>query len=249
MHGNADAVLSIAGVSYRYGERGALDAVSLELERGRFTALLGPNGAGKSTLLSLICHLLATRDGSIRVCGHDVQREPTRALAHIGIVFQQPTLDLDLSVSQNLHYFAALRGMPRAQARRRIAAEIERLDIGDIAGRTVRQLNGGHRRRVEIARALLHEPALLLLDEPTVGLDIPTRRQFVDYAHALAAERGVGVFWASHLIDEVDSGRDRIVVLHRGRVRADGNAAEIIAGHGAADLADLYHRLTHGAVE
>ncbi len=237
-------ILSVDAVGYRYAGKTALDQVSLELGRGSFTALLGPNGAGKTTLITLICRLIETASGSIRICGHDVSAEPVRALEHIGIVFQQPTLDLDLSVSQNLHYFAALRGMPRARAAQRIDSEIERLDIGDIRSKTVRQLNGGHRRRVEIARALLHEPALLLLDEPTVGLDIPTRRQFVAYAHDLARERGVCVLWASHLIDEVDVDHDRVVVLHQGQVRADGEAAAVIREQDCADLAALYHKLT-----
>ena len=237
-------VLSVENVSYRYADRPALDAVSLELESGSFSALLGPNGAGKTTLITLICHLIETAQGSIRVCGHDIREKPTRALENIGIVFQQPTLDLDLSVNQNLHYFAALRGMPRAQARQRIDAEIERLDIGDIRARTVRQLNGGHRRRVEIARALLHEPALLLLDEPTVGLDIPTRQQFVSYAHDLARERGVCVFWASHLIDEVDTAHDSLVVLHRGRVQAQGRADAVLERQQCADMTSLYYKLT-----
>ncbi len=239
-------VLSIDTVSHSYGGRAALDAVSLELGRGSFTALLGPNGAGKTTLMSLICRLIETATGSIRICGQDIRAAPVRALEQLGIVFQQPTLDLDLSVSQNLQYFAALRGMPRRLARQRIDTEIERLDIGDISGKTVRQLNGGHRRRVEIARALLHQPALLLLDEPTVGLDIPTRRQFVDYAHDLARERGVCVLWASHLIDEVDVENDHVVVLHQGRVQADGQAAAVIAEQDCADLAALYHKLTGG---
>ena len=239
-------VLSIDAVSYRYADKPALDSVSLQMRPGSFTALLGPNGAGKTTLIALVCHLIESGHGSIRVCGHDIREAPTQALAHIGIVFQQPTLDLDLSVSQNLHYFAALRGMPRALARQRIDAEIERLGIGDIRGRSVRKLNGGHRRRVEIARALLHEPALLLLDEPTVGLDIPTRQQFVDYAHQLARERGVCVFWASHLIDEVDTDADDIVVLHHGRVQAQGPAAAVIREQGCGDIATLYHKLTGG---
>jgi ABC-2 type transport system ATP-binding protein len=240
----ANPVLTIESVAYRYAGKVALDDVSLQLDGGTFTALLGPNGAGKTTLISLICRLLEPRQGSIRICGEDIATSATRALRQVGIVFQQPTLDLDLSVRQNLQYFAALRGMSRANAGSRIAAEIERLDIGDISSKPVRQLNGGHRRRVEIARALLHQPQLLILDEPTVGLDIPTRQQFVSYTHELARERGVCVFWASHLIDEVDSQRDNVVILHQGRVHANGQAEALLAQEACENLSALYCKLT-----
>ncbi len=237
------ATLEVSDVSYAYPGRAALEGVSFAVAPGSFTALLGPNGAGKTTLFSLICRLFKLREGCIRVCGHDVTREVIPALARTGIVFQQPTLDLDLSVHQNLHYFAALRGMSRRRAEERIGEELRRLDLADAAKVAVRKLNGGHRRRIELCRALLHDPDLLLLDEPTVGLDVPTRRSFVAYVHQLTAERGVAALWATHLIDEVDTGKDSLVILSRGRVAAHGCAADIIAGqHGGLEA--VYRTMT-----
>ncbi|GAA0597247.1 ABC transporter ATP-binding protein [Caenispirillum bisanense] len=240
----ADAVLTLRSLSFAYGARKALDDVSFTVPRGRVTVLLGPNGAGKSTLMTLIAGLLAPPLGTITVLGHDMARAPRRALAQTGIVFQQPTLDLDLTVAQNLRVFAALHGLGRRIAEPRIAEELARLEMAERAGDTVRTLNGGHRRRVEIARALLHRPTLLLLDEPTVGLDVPTRARLVDHVHALARDEGLAVLWTTHLIDEVDTAADQVVVLHRGRVRAAAPVAEILCATGAADLSAAFARLT-----
>ena len=241
-----DAVLSVKDVGYCYAGNAVLEQISFELQRGSFTVLLGPNGAGKSTLISLICRLLESRQGEIRICGEAIRHEPENALRHIGIVFQQPTLDLDLSVRQNLLYFAALRGMSKTEATSRVDDELERLEMSGMNNRTIRQLNGGHRRRVEIARALLHQPDLLILDEPTVGLDIPTRRQFVDYAHNLASDRGVTVLWASHLIDEVNIETDNALLLHKGKVRASGSVAGLLEQHHYSDLPSFYQAETGG---
>jgi ABC-2 type transport system ATP-binding protein len=235
--------LVVRRVSHSYGAKKALVNASFEVARGSFTALLGPNGAGKTTLFSLITRLIGLQAGEIVTCGLDVRRAGAGALGPLGIVFQQPTLDLDLTVRQNLRYFARLRGLPRARADRRILDELERLDMADRVGEKVRLLNGGHRRRVELARALLHEPSLLLLDEPTVGLDVDSRRRIVDHVHALAQERGIGVLWATHLIDEI-APEDDLVVLSAGRVAASGRAREVIAGCGAPDLAGAFTRLT-----
>jgi ABC-2 type transport system ATP-binding protein len=222
----------------------ALDGVNLRAASGAVTILLGPNGAGKSTLFALATGLLRPTAGTIRVHGHNLTREPGKALARMGVVFQQPTLDLDLTVTQNLRYFAALHGIPRAEADRRIDGELERLALSDRRGEKIRTLNGGHRRRVEIARALLHRPALLLLDEPTVGLDIPARRGLIAHVHALCAQDGIAVLWATHLIDEIDPATDSVVVLHRGTVRASGTVAAVNAQTGGASIADSFDRLT-----
>ncbi|ETX29749.1 ABC transporter ATP-binding protein [Roseivivax isoporae] len=234
--------LAVRDVSFRYGSRTALDGVGFEVAPGRFAALLGPNGAGKSTLFSLLTRLFTTRDGRILVAGHDLSRHPRAALARMGVVFQSQTLDLDLTIRQNLSYFAALHGLSGREAALRIDAALERLAIADRAGEKARNLNGGHRRRTEIARALVHRPSVLLLDEPTVGLDAAARAAITDHVHRLAAEDGLTVLWATHLTDEVTDG-DRLVVLHRGRVLADGECGALRGGRSLRD----YFLATTGA--
>jgi len=241
---NDSAPLAVTGLSFRYGERVALDEVSLSAEAGRFTALLGPNGAGKSTLFSLLTRLLISRQGQIRIAGHDLEREPRAALAALGVVFQDATLDLDLTVAQNLRYFSRLHGLPPRQAEQRAEEELTRLGLWERRNEKVRALNGGHRRRVEIARALLHRPAVLILDEPTVGLDPPTRRLLVDHIHQLCATTGMAVLWATHLIDEVDPASDRVVILHRGRIRAAGDVPVVLAAAHSDSLADAFRHFT-----
>ncbi len=217
--------LTVRDVSFRYGTKVALDRVSLDVRPGTFCALLGPNGAGKSTLVSLLTRLLVAPKGEITVAGHDLRRAPRRAMAALGVVFQQPTLDLDLTVRQNLVYFAALHDLPRSEVPGRIDTALDRLGMRERAGEKVRALNGGHRRRMELARALLHEPPVLLLDEPTVGLDAAARRAITDHVHDLA-DQGLCVLWTTHLTDEVRD-TDALLVLHKGRILADGPAGEV----------------------
>ena len=238
------SALDIAHVSYSYGERRALDDVSFALAPGRFSALLGPNGAGKSTLFSLLTRLTVTGQGRISIAGHDIATNPRAALSKIGVVFQQPTLDLDMTVSRNMTYFAALHGLSGRQAQARIDAALERLDMRERAREKVRALNGGHRRRMEIARALVHNPEVLLLDEPTVGLDTASRRAITDHVHELAGG-GLTVFWATHLVDEI-APQDDVVILHRGRVLAHDRAETIAAGK---PLTDVFMAMTGAEAE
>jgi ABC-2 type transport system ATP-binding protein len=227
----ADA-LRVAGLSYAFGARRVLQDVGFGVRPGDFTVLLGLNGAGKTTLFALITRLYSARTGNIAVFGHDVEREPRAALARMGVVFQQPTLDLDLTVQQNLVYHAALHGFSRHAALPFIEAELGRVGLLERRHDRVRALSGGQRRRVELARALVHQPSLLLLDEPTVGLDMESRHFLLQHVRELCRTRSIGVLWATHLIDEAGD-EARVIVLHHGRVLADDTGTGLAAGHGS----------------
>ena len=235
--------LQVQGLSKAYGPLKALDDVSLAVAGGEFVGLLGPNGAGKTTLFQILSGLFVADGGSVHVLGHDIRHSATAALAGIGVVFQQPTLDLDLSVLANLRFSARMHGMPGARRRERIESELERLGLAERAGDPARTLSGGNRRRVELARALVHEPRVLLMDEATVGLDPASRRQLLDYVLELRRERSVGVLWATHLVDEVERA-DRVVILHRGRILDAGPPAEIVARAGAPDIGEAFLAMT-----
>lgn len=230
-------------ISFRYGDKAVLKEVSFALTSGRFHALLGPNGAGKSTLFGLLTRLLALQQGDVLLGGQSLRKQPAEAMRKIGVVFQQNALDLDLSVRQNLHYHAALHGLSRKEARDRGDRELARFKLLDRADDAVRQLNGGHRRRVEIARALLHQPSLLLLDEPTVGLDVASRRALNEHVRTLCEQDGLTVLWATHLIEEVQE-QDNVLILHQGRLLANGTGQVICEEQGAQNLAETFHKLT-----
>jgi ABC-2 type transport system ATP-binding protein len=237
--------LIIEGLSFSYSGKKALEQVGFVIKQGECTLLLGPNGAGKSTLFSLITRLYDTRSGRIELCGFDIKKQTGKALVRLGVVFQQSTLDLDLTVMQNLGYHAALHGMAGKLTKQRIQQELERLDMYDRRFEKVRQLNGGHRRRVEIARALLHKPSLLLLDEPTVGLDVPSRQDIVEHVHRLAKDDNIAVLWASHLIDEIYPD-DKLIILHKGQIKAAGSVCEVLQQSGALTIKDAFYKLTQG---
>jgi ABC-2 type transport system ATP-binding protein len=238
--------LSIGGVSHCYGSRQALIDINFNVAPASFTALLGLNGAGKSTLFSLITRLFGIQSGRIGIFGHDISVAPGEALRLLGVVFQPRTLDLDLSVTQNLLYHAALHGIARREARLRSNEVLARIGLSDRAGSKVRDLSGGQMRRLEIARALLHRPRLLLLDEATVGLDVKARADILDHVRQLVTEQGIGVLWATHLFDEILPA-DNVVVLHQGRVLAQGPVARVIAEASARDINTAFMRLTAAA--
>lgn len=240
--GGVEALL-VRGVSHRFGPVAALDDVSLAVPRGAFVVLLGPNGAGKSTLFALITRLYDNVSGEIRILGHDVRRQPTAALQRLGVVFQSRSLDADLSVLQNLLYHAALQGIGRGAGRRKALDALALAGLADRANAKVRTLSGGQARRVEIARALMHDPALLLLDEATVGLDVASRESALGIVRGLARERGVGVLWATHLVDEV-AGDDSIVLLHNGRIRFSGPVPDLLGLAQSGSLRGAFMRVT-----
>jgi len=236
-------MLAVDGLTKRYGARAALDGMSFSLPAGQFVALLGPNGAGKSTLFQVLTGLFAADQGDAVIAGHAIRNAPAQALGHLGVVFQQMSLDLDLSVAANLRFHADLHGLPRAVAAERISAGCAALGLADELKRAVRELSGGNRRKVELVRALLHRPGLLLMDEPTVGLDPKSRRDLKAAILADIAARGTCVLWATHLVDEV-ADADRVLLLHQGRLLADGTPAAVAAELGGGGLEDAFIRAT-----
>lgn len=217
--------LTIENLSHGFGPRQALSDVNLIVEPGSFVALLGPNGAGKTTLVSLVTGLYNAQKGDIRIFDYSIRRDPLPALASLGVVFQMPTLDLDLTVAENLAYHAALHGLSRHEAMKRASIELDRLGVADRSRDKVRALSGGLRRRVEIARALLHNPRFLIVDEATAGLDVAGRQLLLKHVRSLCRE-GLSVLWATHMLDEVEP-TDRLAVLHRGAIRWTGMASEL----------------------
>ncbi len=228
-------MLRIDALTKRYGERIALKSLSFAVPSGQFVALLGPNGAGKSTLFQVLTGLFAADEGSVEVAGHSLRTAATQALRHIGVVFQQISLDLDLSVRRNLLFQADLQGLPRKLALERIAAGCSRLGLEGDLDRKARELSGGNRRKVELVRANLHQPPVLLMDEATVGLDPKSRRDLLAALRADVRERGVSVLWATHLVEEAE-GADRVLVLHKGSLLADGTPADVTQALGEASL-------------
>lgn len=239
--------IAVEQVSFRYGPRLALNDVSFTLESGCFNALLGPNGAGKSTLFALLTRLYSLQQGVIRINDQSLDQHPAAVMQQLGVVFQQSALDLDLSVQQNMLYHGSLHGLSSSQTRERMMIELERLDMADRLEDKVRGLNGGHRRRLEIARALLHQPKILLLDEPTVGLDPASRALINQHVHGLCEREGLTVLWATHLIEEV-ANDDYVVVLSQGEVKAKATSREVCQQVGVDSLAESFAILSGGQV-
>ncbi|MBT3134660.1 ATP-binding cassette domain-containing protein [Alteromonas sp. ALT199] len=233
--------IAVQAVSHQYGGHHALDNVSLCLKPG-LTMLLGPNGAGKSTLFALITGLQKLTQGSITFDGATLSQSRTSIMAKMGVVFQQSTLDIDLSVKQNLSYFASLHGISTTSALSHIQGLLDELDLTTKLNTKIRNLNGGHRRRVELARCLIHKPSLLLLDEPTVGLDIESRHLILRVVQALAHSQNVSVLWATHLFEEVKL-NNNLIVLSKGRVLAHDQCEALLAKYHQQDIEHLWQHL------
>jgi len=237
-----DLALDVDQISFSYGRTQALDKVSLQVPEGGFVALLGANGAGKSTLYSIITGLYSPKQGSVSVKGHELRSDTLNALANMGVVFQRPTVDMDLSVMQNLRYAADLQGIPGKEAKHRISAGIEQHGLTGFEKRKVGALSGGQRRRVELARALLHRPSLLLLDEPTVGLDLQSRSDFVAHVKSLCKDVGTGVLWATHLLDEVVTDDD-VYILDKGQMIEHGTVVDLVQKHNVSDITAVFNSI------
>jgi ABC-2 type transport system ATP-binding protein len=234
-------VLDATALEFSYGRQLALKQASIQVPAGRFVALIGANGAGKTTFFSIVTGLYAAQQGSVTVMGHDLRSNTLSALACLGVVFQSSTLDMDLTINQNLHYAAALQGIERKEAKQRIDEGLQLHGLSGLGTRKVASLSGGQRRRVELTRAL-HKPNLLLLDEPTVGLDLQSRSEFVTHVKSLCKTQGTGVLWATHLMDEVTTD-DRVCIMDHGEIVAAGELGELLQSRGASDITELFNML------
>ena len=234
--------LIVEQVNYSYKEVKALNAVSLKVSAGSFVALLGANGAGKTTLFSIISGLYRAHSGSVAIMGHKLESETLKALATIGVVFQKSTLDMDLTVLQNLRYASDLQGMSRKLSKQMIERSVELHNLESYTSRKISALSGGQKRRVELARALLHSPSLLLLDEPTVGLDLNSRQDFVSHVKTLCRTHNTGVLWATHLMEEIDHD-DEIYLLNGGNIIAEGKTSDLLSQYKQTDVAALFNEV------
>jgi ABC-2 type transport system ATP-binding protein len=222
----------------------AVKDVSFSVAEGEIFAFLGPNGAGKSTTIKMLTTLLLPTSGTIRVSGHDPIREPHQVRRAFGIVFQDPSLDDDLTAWENLEYHGLLYRVPHALRRKRMEELLVLVDLWDRRNAFVREYSGGMKRRLEIARGLLHHPKILFLDEPTLGLDPQTRNHLWGYVQRLNAEEFVTVFFTTHYMEEADKMAQRIAVIDHGRIVAEGSGADLKARTHSQDLESAFLALT-----
>jgi len=223
--------VEIDGVTKRYGRTLALDNVSFEVRPNELFALLGPNGAGKTTLLHILCTILRPDSGTARIGGVDLIKHPLDGRRHLGVVFQEPSLDDRLTLYENLNFHGLVYGVPAAARRKRIADMLALVELTDWRDRLVRTLSSGMKRRLEIARALVHDARILFLDEPTVGLDAQSRERLWQYLRRLRSERELTLIITTHYIEEVE-GCDRVCVIDHGKILAIDTPAALKTAHG-----------------
>ncbi len=225
---SAEPAVRASGLRFRYVQRTAIDGVSFTIGRGEFFGLLGPNGGGKTTLFKIISTLVPPQEGDARILGCDLRRDTIALRRRIGVVFQHPSVDGKLTVGENLAHHGRLYGLGGARLRERADKILERLGLSERAGDLAETLSGGLKRRVELATALLHNPELLVLDEPSTGLDPAARRDFLNYLAHLRETAGVTIVLTTHYMEEAER-CDRIGVLHQGRLVAIAPPAELKA--------------------
>lgn len=238
-------VISAKDVFKRFGgDIVAVDGISFDVKKGEIFAFLGPNGAGKSTTIKMLTTMLRPTSGKLHLDGHDVTKERDSARKAFGIVFQDPSLDEELSAYENMELHATLYGIPRSRQKARIRQLMELVELWGRKDSMVKTFSGGMRRRLEIARGLVHEPRILFLDEPTLGLDTQTRNLMWDYVKKLSHEKGMTIFFTTHYLDEAEAVAERIAIIDHGKISALGTTASLCKQTGTKSLEDAYLKLT-----
>jgi ABC-2 type transport system ATP-binding protein len=240
---NPPSPLRVEQLSKHYGKTLALNELSFFLDAGTFNVLLGPNGAGKSTLFQVLTGLFSADSGDVFLANNSLRNQATSALKSLGVVFQSQSLDLDLSIERNWKFQAALQGMSKTNTQLRVSELATLFGFTDNLKQAVRELSGGNRRKVELARALLHQPSILLMDEASVGLDLKSRKDLLTIVNQEVATRKMTVLWATHLVDEAQNA-DRVLILHKGKLVADGSGTHISTTQDCADLESAFLKLT-----
>ena len=237
-----NVALSIVNLHKSYGSVQALSGVSLNVQAGEYIGLLGPNGAGKSTLFQIITGLFSAEQGEVELFGKTFRDSRSQLLAQVGVVFQARSVDMDMTIEENLRFHGRLFGLKGGALKNRLNDLGEQFSISDLKKRKVRELSGGQQRKVEIARAMLNQPRILIMDEPSAGLDVSSRHSLVQEMRELARRSGVAIIWAPHLVDEVENA-DRIIILCKGRIVGDGSPSAICTAAGADNLTKAYSKL------
>jgi len=240
----AEDIIRLEHVSKQFGELRAVDDLCFTVAKGELFALLGPNGAGKSTTIKMLTTLLQPTSGILELAGHNVMHEQDAARKSFGIVFQDPSVDTELTAYENMELHAVFYGLRPRDMRNRIQALLELVELWDRRNTAVRTFSGGMKRRLEIARGLLHHPHVLFLDEPTLGLDTQTRNLLWRYVRRMSQDEGMTVFFTTHYLEEAETNADRIGIIDHGKLVALGTAKELAEQTNTTNLESAYLALT-----
>ena len=239
-------ILSISNLKKSYDDFLALNNINLSLNSGEYVVLLGPNGAGKSTLFSILTGMLSPDLGDCVINGYSIKTQNVNALKAIGIVFQQSTIDMELSILENLNFHARLHGLNVDKLKHEIESELKANKLDNKSKNKVRTLSGGERRKVELIRSLLHNPKMLLMDEPTVGLDPSSRVDLLKKILSLKKTVDLSILWTTHLVDEAEKA-DKIIILNKGNIAAMGTRLEILRLANEKNLAKAFFKIVKGS--
>ncbi|MES2437088.1 MAG: ATP-binding cassette domain-containing protein [Patescibacteria group bacterium] len=237
-------MIEVKNVTKKFGNFTAVDDVSFTVKKGEVFAFLGPNGAGKSTTIKMLTTLLHPTQGQIFLDGHNVTENPSMTRKSFGIVFQDPSLDNELTAYENMQFHAILYGLTKEQYTDRIKKLLQLVELTDKKDNFIKTFSGGMKRRLEIARGLLHHPKVLFLDEPTIGLDPQTRNHIWNYIHNLNKEENVTIFFTTHHMEEVERMATKIAIIDHGKIITQGSPEEIRKKAGKDNLEDAFIALT-----
>jgi ABC-2 type transport system ATP-binding protein len=243
-----DPIITAKNVTKKFGDFTAVDNVSFEIKKGEIFAFLGPNGAGKSTMIKMLTTLLHPTAGEITLNGFDVVHHPNKVRHSFGIIFQDPSLDTELTAYENMLIHAVMYGMEKSVYTERIETLMKLVELWDKKDQLVKNYSGGMKRRLEIARGLLHHPSVLFLDEPTVGLDPQTRNLMWNYLKELGKTEKITVFFTTHYLEEAEKYAERLAIIDHGKIVAHGTTADLEKQTGKTTLEDAFLALTGKAI-